>query len=265
MKPIIATLIYALVNLNCTAQSKLEVTYNKTTNLIFPAPITSVDRGSQDILVQKAGGVENILRIKAGIENFAETSLSVITTDGKLYSFLVGYTGHPSYLDVDVSKISDAGQLAVIYSEPGTNTTALKVIADSVLKKGANIRAINKESFMVSIALDAIYIHDDVLFLKFALQNESVINFDIDQLHFYLRDKKRPKRTSSQEINLTPILITGDTQKIRAESFQPWIVALPKFTIPDGKVLSIAIMEKNGGRNLFMKVKNRHIMKAQRL
>ncbi len=34
----------------------LEVTDNKTTNLIFPSAIKSVDRGSKDILVQKASG-----------------------------------------------------------------------------------------------------------------------------------------------------------------------------------------------------------------
>jgi hypothetical protein len=43
----------------------------------------------------------------------------------------------------------------------------------------------------------------------------------------------------------------------------PWVIALPKFTIPDGKYLSIQIMEKNGGRNLFLKVRNRKIMKAE--
>ncbi len=48
----------------------LKITRNKTTNLIFPYAIKSVDRGSADVLAQKAKGVENILLIKAGRENF---------------------------------------------------------------------------------------------------------------------------------------------------------------------------------------------------
>ncbi|MEO8172835.1 MAG: DUF4138 domain-containing protein, partial [Sediminibacterium sp.] len=61
---------------------RLEITANKTTNLVFPASILSIDRGSQDVIVQKAAGVENILRVKADTKAFAETNLSIITSDG---------------------------------------------------------------------------------------------------------------------------------------------------------------------------------------
>src|SRR5687768_2136525 len=74
------------------------ITYAKTTNLIFPYAIKSVDRGSPDVLAQMAKGVDNILLVKAGSKNFPETNLTVITTDGKLYSFLVGYTSQPPFL-----------------------------------------------------------------------------------------------------------------------------------------------------------------------
>ncbi len=44
----------------------LAVTFYKTTNLVFPYTIKSVDRGSKDIIAQKANGVENVLQVKAG-------------------------------------------------------------------------------------------------------------------------------------------------------------------------------------------------------
>ena len=249
---------------------KLEVTYNKTTNLVFPAAITSVDKGSQDILVQKAAGVENILRVKADVKDFTETSLSVITNDGKLYSFVVDYTKQPSYLNINVARISDYDSSLtsltkneqVIYSEPGTNKTVLSMYADSVISRESNMHAIHRENSKISVALNALYIHDDVLFCRFALKNNSSINYDIDQLHFYIRDKKEGKRTSSQEIEIHPLFISGDTVAIKGESKQPWVITFPKFTIPDGKYLSFEMMERNGGRNLFLKVKGRKIMKA---
>jgi uncharacterized protein DUF4138 len=40
------------------------------------------------------------------------------------------------------------------------------------------------------------------------------------------------------------------------------VFAINKFTIPDRKYLSIEINEKNGGRNLSLKLKNRIIMEA---
>src|SRR5258708_37621952 len=63
----------------------VEITYNKTSSLIFPTIIKSVDRGSRDVIVQKAKGVGNVLQLKAGKENFPETNLTVITSDGTLH------------------------------------------------------------------------------------------------------------------------------------------------------------------------------------
>ncbi|HEY9256658.1 DUF4138 domain-containing protein, partial [Chitinophaga sp.] len=47
---------------------RLQVAYSKTSNIIFPFAISSVDRGSRDLMVQKAKGVKNILQVKAGKE-----------------------------------------------------------------------------------------------------------------------------------------------------------------------------------------------------
>ena len=82
----------------------LNITCNKTTNLIFPFSIESVDRGSKDILAQKVTGAENILQVKADKQNFSETNLSVITADGNLYSFIVDYLNEPPQLNIVFQK-----------------------------------------------------------------------------------------------------------------------------------------------------------------
>src|SRR6478609_2380474 len=83
---------------------KISVSFNKTSNLIFPNAIKSVDRGSSVILVQKARGVENILQVKAAQQGFAPTNLSVITGEGKFYSFIVDYANEPSPMNVNFTK-----------------------------------------------------------------------------------------------------------------------------------------------------------------
>ena len=66
----------------------LEVTFNKTVHLIFPAAICYVDLGSADIIAGKADGSENVLRVKAALRDFSrETNLAVITEDGSYYTF----------------------------------------------------------------------------------------------------------------------------------------------------------------------------------
>jgi conjugative transposon TraN protein len=162
-----------------------------------------------------------------------------------------------------VTAFSPITKEQLIYSEPSLDKPALSIFADSALSKGPNMRSIHSESSKVSIALNGIYIHEDVLFFRLSFKNNSSINYNIDQLHFYLCDKAKSERTASQQVEINPLLITGDTVMIRGESRVPWVIALQKFTIPGGKYLSIEIMEKNGGRNLFLKVKNRKIIKAK--
>ena len=91
-------------SVNVIEPLRLTVTFHKTTNLIFPYAIKSVDRGSSAILVQKAKGVENILQVKAGKKDFSPTNLSLVTADGAFYSFVLDYAGEPSCLNIRFDK-----------------------------------------------------------------------------------------------------------------------------------------------------------------
>src|ERR1700712_5502863 len=64
----------------------LDITWHKTTMLIFPYPIQSADRGDQYVLAEKVKGVDNVLKVKAGQAGFEESNLQVITSDGAVYS-----------------------------------------------------------------------------------------------------------------------------------------------------------------------------------
>ncbi len=66
----------------------LEITYDKTVHIIFPAPVKYVDLGSTDLIAGKADGAENVIRVKATTRDFRqETNMSVITEDGNFYTF----------------------------------------------------------------------------------------------------------------------------------------------------------------------------------
>jgi conjugative transposon TraN protein len=108
-----------------------------------------------------------------------------------------------------------------------------------------------------------LYIHENTLFARLQLKNTTNINYDVEQLRFYIRDKNQGKRTATQELEIKPLLIDGDTAVIRGTSKNTLVVALPKFTIPDGKNLIAEIMEKDGGRHLALKIKNRKLIKAK--
>ncbi len=240
----------------------LQITTNKTTNLIFPYAIKSVDRGSADVLAQKAKGVENILLVKAGRQNFSETNLSVITADGKLYSFILDYINNPTAINISFSSDTISSHASKSL-KPVYNEGAIQTDAERILKEKKKIRGVRDYRYEVRFALQGIYIKNDVIFFKVEVANNSHINYDVDMLRFFIKDERKSKRTATQEIEIQPIHVAGDTSTIKGDSKNVIVFALPKFTIPEKKYLSVQLMERNGGRNLQLSVRNRTIIKAK--
>lgn len=242
----------------------LWVTFHKTTNLIFPYAIKSVDRGSRDVLAQKAKGVENILLVKAGRENFPETNLSIITADGKLYSFLLRYTGNPSLLNIAFAKDTVIAK-TIGFSETEDNDAQIEHVAEAVAKEKRVLHGLKDKAYDIRIRLNGLYIENNVFYFQVELRNRSNIPYDIDMLRFFIKDEKKAKRTASQDIELLPLYSYGDTSAVKEHATNILAFAVPKFTIPNKKYLLIQLMEKNGGRHLHLDLHNRTIVKAKTL
>ena len=240
----------------------LWVTLNKTTNLIFPYAIKSVDRGSRDVLAQKAKGVENILLVKAGRESFSETNLTIITADGKLYSFILRYTGNPSLLNISFTKESLPTNMATL-PEEGNNEAQLEQVAERVAMEKRMLHGHKDKAYDIRLRLNGLYIENNVFYFQVELRNRSNLPYDIDMLRFFIKDEKKASRTASQDLELLPLFIYGDTASVKEQATHTLVFALPKFTIPDKKYLLIQLMEKNGGRHLHLNVHNRTIVKAK--
>jgi hypothetical protein len=96
------------------------------------------------------------------------------------------------------------------------------------------------------------------------MRNKSNIGYDIDFLKFTVRDKKLIKRTAMQEAELTPRYVyNGKLSAIPGTKLQERVYVLPKFTIPDDKVLIVELFEKGGGRHLSLKITNQDILRAR--
>lgn len=240
----------------------LGITYFKTSNLIFPYAIVSVDRGSKDVLVQQAKGVENILHVKAGKEDFEETNLTVITADGHLYSYILHYADSPSPLNIQFTsqKLKDPEAL---FSAGFKNEAGLEADAERIVSKKRTVRGIIDKKHGMQLSLNGLYIRDNVMYFQIKLENSSNISYDIGQLRFFISDQKKSKRTASQELEVRPLYVHHDTTTVVGQKEHAFVFALPKFTIPDKKHLIIQVMEKDGGRHLELKVKNRAIVRAK--
>ncbi len=240
------------------------LTYNKTSSIIFPSVIKSVDRGSRDVLAQKAKGVDNVLQLKAGRENFPETNLTVITADGILHQFTINYSSQPTNLTVDMSSDGiERKATPVLFKTEMTEADMEKYATSIASMRKRNI--VKESEYKMSLALQGIYIKDNIMFYRVRIGNQSNINYSIDFLKFYIRDKVRIKRTASQELAIKPLYIYGNNEEVNGKSHTDLVYVLPKFTIPESKYLNIELFEANGGRHFSLPIKNKDIVNARLL
>lgn len=227
----------------------VQIGYSKTTSIVFSYPIKSIDKGSDEVLVQKAKGVENILLIKAAKQCFIQTNLTVVTSDARLYVFVLNYDDDCPDLNVKAVN-SIAASKDVLFSLESENQKKIEQCASLALSKKNKIGGYNKSKYQIRLELNGIFIYQDVLYLRVVFENKSKINYDIDQFRFFIRDQKKSKRTASQEIEIEPLYQTTSSAVIPYKSEVIKVYALEKFTIPENKYLTLQLIEKSGGRHL---------------
>lgn len=249
---------------------EMQVTYNKTSHLIFPSAIRYVDLGSDYLIASKAEDAENVLRIKATVRDFEEeTNFSVITDDGRFYNFNVFYSAYPASMNYDLLTMQKASDREngndVLFEELGNNSPSL---AGLLLKTIYNqnkrvIKHIGSKSYGIQFLLKGIYVQGGKFYLHTELSNKSNVPFHIDFVNFKVVDKKVAKRTVVQEKAMTPLRIYKPLDEIGGNTVDQNVFLLDQFTITDDKVLIIEIFEKNGGRQQALQVENSDLVHAK--
>lgn len=249
---------------------KLEVTYNKTTHLIFPSPIRYVDLGSENLIANKAEDVGNVLRIKAGINGFEEeTNFSVITQDGKFYNFDVLYSPYPNTLNYDLLKLRQTQEKEystdVQFEELKGNSSSLNEAIMKTLYENPKrtITHIGTKSFGILFLLKSLYVYEAKFYFIFQMTNKSNISYDIDFINFKIADKKNLKRTIIQEKILTPLRIYPIINAVSNQASSNVLYLLDQFTLFDDQILEIEVFEKNGGRHQKIEVENIDLINAK--
>jgi conjugative transposon TraN protein len=260
--------LIALANIKTVGQSvaehpDLSITYSKTTSIIFPSSIQSVDRGSKDVLAQKVNGVKNILQVKAARKRFQETNLTVVTSNGTLHHFNVAYSEDPKELAFVVSeKVNKDLPAEIAFDDPTLKVDLMTTIQSIRNEKGSNLAG--KRRNKITFVLRGIYIQDNVIYYRFKIRNRSNINYDIQSLRFFIEDKRQAKRTTHQEIEMLPLTSSVSTENtvVPGRSSLDAVYALEKFTIPDAKRVAIKLFEGKGGRHAKLRISNNLIVNA---
>lgn len=252
----------------------LEVTYGKTTHIIFPSAVRYVDLGSPNLVAGKADGAENVIRVKAVVKNFRdETNMSVITESGSFYTFNVKYADEPLLLNIEMKDFIHDGNkvnrpnnaLDIYLKELGSESPKLvQLINRSIHKENKrHVKHIGSKAFGIQYLLCGIYTHNGLLYFHTQIRNQSNVPFEVDFITFKIVDKKVMKRTAIQEQVIFPLRAHNYATVVAGNKDERTVFTFDKFTIPADKVLVVELNEKSGGRHQSFTVESENIVRAK--
>ena len=250
--------VYQIVALKA---KPINVCWDKTTVLIFPSEILSVDRGSKAVLAQKDASAINLLKLKAGQKDFVPTNLHVVTADGLIHSFDVSYK---EILSESTYDFTGSGRNLAKFGH-GPSEQDFFATINNILKYPSSVK---KKAIKngIGIYLLDIFQSEGILYFHFELENRNEISFSTKGPEIFIRDAKQRKRTSVREIQLSPVHSFYENGKVlEKENPKTVVIALKQFTISDRKHLVFNLKELEGDRNPVLKIKGRQLLKAKKL
>lgn len=251
----------------------VELSYSKTTHIIFPSKIQDFDAGSNVVIATVPEKLLNVLRVKSDAKGFpGETNMTVFTEDGGLFSFLIRYNDNPEVFNINISNNIAADDMATqslgigqsSNSSPNTYLMeegsyleeSLKASSLEVLVRKDFIRQLGARRSDLNVLLRGVFLDgNNVLYLKLDMKNKSLLPYQIDFIKVFIRDKNHIRRMAAQE-NEISVLMDYPMSVTHLNGLQSLekVIAIPYCTLADGKIMEIEIYEKAGGRHLKVSV-----------
>lgn len=251
----------------------------KTIHIVFPAEIKEVDAGTSDVLVEITPSFNNVLKVKSTVDSvFKETNLTILTADGGLYSFVLNYQKEPEVLNINIgnnlsSDVKNSSMLGInhflksnyIDSEFNESNEVIKTNLRIANNSKAFIKNIGVKNGFVSAFVKGIYTYNSMMYISFDIINETNIDYSIDFMKLYVKDKEDLKRMTVQEEELRILDTFSNNTLIIADDTSRFTIATPLFSLSDEKIVELEIYEKNGGRHLRFPIPSKIIAKAKKL
>lgn len=245
---------------------RIQVSDLATTILLFPFEVKEADLGVGELLATKIPDVKNVLKLKAEKPTLDTTSLYVCTTDGKVHVFEVTYTARPQPMAYELTETGIMTSTAVVgakFDNPRYDDQSMLDWISKVNDAPVTQRK-TKRRLGIAVSLTGVYSVNDLLFLRFSINNNSSLPYLPGWSQFVLKDTKSKKRNAVQELPVAPYY-QSTLQEIDGESKDTYFFAIPRQTVPPGKKMLFEIHEVNGGRNIIFHIKNKYLLRAKKI
>ena len=266
MKTMLLIFLFPIFTMIGSAQNILSLCDKKNVHIVCPDKVLYISCGDDSqISAEVPVELSNIVRIKALHPFEGQTSLTLVC-GGRIYSVSARY-GSCDILTYPLDSLPS--QSASPFTGKLMSDESLLRISDQVLLSNRN-HTVHRRTRKYGVIMEVanICIKGDALFLGIKVTNQTNMNFDAEGFNFWIADRRQLRATNVQEYQLTPDYTRFELKQIPAGGSKSEVFAIEKLTIPDKRVLRIEMIEKSEGntaRKLTLDLKNRDLMRAERL
>ena len=240
----------------------------KNVALFFPEPIRQGITGSDNFIFTYNREKEQyfgLLQAKPG----KESNLLVINRNGSIFSYIVRYKSQLTKLNYFVPKASSIGNEKPIIND----TTVVTKVKDSIdnetfyytkfssylLDKRQRIGTIQKRNEGIVLSINNIVFDKEELYFVIQIENKSPLDYDLNFLNLSIKTRKKGKKKSLQKLFQEPIFKYKLPKKITEGKVVRLVYVMSKFSISNDRRLVVELNEKNGERDLKLKVSHKYI------
>ena len=268
---IVLVFISAFAKVNAQTTHLLDTIYaNDTKNvaLFFPEPIRQGITGSDNFVFTYNREKEQyfgLLQAKPG----NESNLLVINRNGSIFSYIVRYKSQLSKLNYFIPLSNSIGNERPIAKDSVLGKSSVELVDNStyyyqkfcsyLLERKQRIGRIKKRNEGIILNVENIVFDKDELYFVIEIENNSTLDYDLNFLNLSIETRQKGKRKSLQRLYKEPIYKHNLPSKIKENETARFVYVLPKFSLSDDRRAILELNEKDGERNIEMKLSHRYI------
>ncbi|MEO2072962.1 MAG: DUF4138 domain-containing protein [Zunongwangia sp.] len=273
MKDFIFISIFLFVTVLTTAQTsfRLDTIYTndqKNVALFFPEPIRQGITGSENFVFtynREKGQYFGLLQAKPG----KESNLLVVGKNGTVFSYIVTYKKKLDRLNYFIPTSKSIGNekpialdsTIVIEREVKTDNSTYyyNKFCSYLVDRKQRIGRLKKRNEGIVLSIENIVFDKKELYFVIQIENKSSLDYDLNFLKLSVETRKKGKKKSLQRLYQEPVFNYNLPSKVKENETVKLVYVLPKFSISNDRRAVLELNEKNGERNLKLKISNRFI------
>ncbi len=260
-----------IVITSAQAQEKLDTIYaneHKNVALFFPEEISKGITGAEHFVFTYNREKQQhfgLLQAKPG----RESNLLVIGTNGSVFSYILKYKKNLSRLNYFIPEAESIGNEKPVISDSVNDKKPQKNLIKKedhyrrfcsyLLSKKQRIGRIKKRKNGIILSVKNIVFNKDQLYFVIQIENKSSLDYDLNFLKLSNETRKKGKKKSLQRLYQDPVFKYNLPAKIGKNQTARLVFVLPKFSLSKERRAMLELNEKDGERNLKLKVSHRII------